>query len=1052
MMRRHRKYALVRRLMLLLTYCATVYHYHKGVLGAAPAPLDYLIPPPLPASAPLPLSQGTRFNQAIPSNNQGSESRTVPLHALRNGQTLTKTPNEPGFMSRVARWFGFNNEDYAQDQQAAAANANSQLYYYPRPQQQGTGNKEPCNLCNKYPWVPMMHNSVHYPWDSVKAQKQVPPLPGYIRAPTAHLPPTGPQLQHAASNVKQRAVQFGYPAPQTPVKSMGGQPQYSSGPFIPMTIPNLSNSAQLPIYNARPFRDSNLLQPPQYTVPAHLQSSRPATALPLPQHQLAATEATLFSDGIDSAHSEIHLDTVIPTQIPPSTQYNDPSFEIIKSHQITDYVASVEYPATFVQTQSFDILSSSSTVPTNNQAESQPVISTGRYQHSTLSPYLNQHVPASQILTEPGSFVADNQKSEPQQLFTWSEIPDQSTVAQESQLGGHDQVYESDNYASASAQNSSVVANGNFDTWPLETNDFLYATTTPEINPSTDVRTTTTTRPEVYSTTESAHNNDIEFIASVQTSNQNNKNNSPQTTKLWPPKARGRETPKRMLDAPIQHISGNLGLPRPFTRDPSKLDLRAVAKNHKTLEEVALQQSSPAHAAESPTPTSTYSSVDASGHFAGMSPPAKPIQANKNHFIPFTTKNQPRPFESTNDNNLSPQPSTTPAYSSWIQAQNADLHTPAETMLVNVKSVLDPEGSSSLKNRNTKYLTKVLASNLRELLQKEHTTASKFKKNSPNSLSIDLHALQKNIDDWTEQEYTSLSHRPSTPTILGRSKHIPKEYLPSTTTSSATVKPQRQSKTTKGFVDVSELPASVNSLEPLYERGGAKRFQYTAISDNHLQDMYESQEVLKYKSTTPQTPIPTTRPTTTTTKTTTTTSKPPYHLDMMDQEPEELWRKAKVSISPKTKEKVYVVTPQPIFFPQRQISSTTTTQRPFLNGFGSGFKSPRFLVRPTPGNVTASNLLKILGTSEGNARHRFETSQEQYGSSFFVPDQIGLRGLSAYVPSEPVEIIDGNSKVLKIVKSPTNLETTTSPQNIMDLTKDKYTASKKKIMVEPSPR
>lgn len=944
-------------LILLITLAAITTHH--SVWCAGPTLADYLVPPPAPSASQQ--SQATRLSLAKPLSPLASESRTVPQYALSNAQTLTKTGSDPGFISRMARWFGFSNQNYSQDQQTSAASINN--YYYPRPQQHGTGNKEPCNLCNKYPWVPMMHNSVHYPWDPTKQNQ----LPGhnanaYIRNGQLNVP----QIQHAGSSVKQRAVQFHYPPPQNipiaqippQVANSGAQQpskhlQYSSGPFIPMPIPNLSNAAQPPIYNARPFHDPTSVLPPQYPAQAFHQTPPATTSSPPlpPQQQLPSSETAHFVDSIASAHSEIHLDTVIPTQIPPSTQNNDPSFEIIKSHQLADYISSVEYPASFGQTHSFDV---HPTTSSNHQAETKPAVSTGRYQHSTLSPYLNQHIPASQILTEPGSFVVDNQyhNQQQQQSTLQSEVYEQSTlVAHEPQyIATNDHGYALDNYASASIQNSSIVSNGNYDTWTLESNDYLYATTTPEVVPqNTDAQTTTTVKPDAYQTTEPPYSNDVEFVASVQTSKQNNKNAF--TTKSWPQKPRDRETPKRLLDSPIQHLgSGSLGVPRPFTRDPSELGLRAVAKNHKLSDPVPFQHASNVLLAASPTPTSTYSSVDASGHFAGMSPPDMPTQANKQHpFVPFTTKNQPRPFESTHHITSTTAPPTSSSFSSWIHAQNTDLHTPAETMLVHVKTELDPVSPTTPKTRTTKYLTKILASNLRELLQREHTPSSKMK-NSPNSLNIDIHTLQKNIDDWTEQEYTSLSHRPSTPTILGRSKHIPKEYLPSTTTTTATIKPQRQSKTTKGFLETSDLSASVNSLEPLYERGTAKRFQFAAINNNHIQDIYDSHEVLKFTTTTQTAP---TQPSTTpTSSTTTTTSKPLYNIDMVDEEPEELWRKAKVSISPKTKEKVYVVTPQPRFFPQRQISSTstTTTERPVYPGLGSAFKSPRFLVRPTPGN------------------------------------------------------------------------------------------------------
>ncbi|XP_073829700.1 uncharacterized protein isoform X2 [Musca autumnalis] len=1043
MVHQHRKCVDVRH-MSLLVMCLIAQHI---ALGAAPPPLDYLVPPPVPAAATAAHSPvATRLLPAArPSNTLPSESRTVPHYAYPNSQAFTKTGNEAGLISRMARWFGFANENYSQDQHAsAAASTNNHLYYYPKPQNQGSGNKEPCNLCNKYPWVPMMHNSVQYPWDPSKHHPQNGHVPLYKQPPV-------PQLQHAASNVKQRAVQFHYPPPPAPshtgppappkITNNGQLPssnqlQYSSGPFIPIPIPNLSNSAQLPIYNARPFHQPSQVPSTQFTAQTyHEHAVHPSTPTSAPaiQQQLPSTEAAHFTDSIASAHSEIHVDTVIPTQIPPTTQNNDASFEIIKSHQVADYISSVEYPASFVQTHAFDVQSTSSNLPENHQTDIKPIVNTGRYQHSTLSPYLNQHIPASQILTEPGSFVIDNQYQDstlPPQIY------EQSTTVYDTQ----DHSYDLDNFVAASVKNNSIHSDGNqYDSWTLESNDFVYATTTPEMYINTEAETTTTLRP----TTQPPQNNDVEFVASVQTSQQTS------STKLWPQKPRDRETPKRLLDSPIQHLNIGFGAPRPFTRDPADLGLRIGAKNHKFNEETQYHLNSVSPA--SPTPTSTYSSIDASGHYAGMSPPALSTQTNRHPFIPFTTKVQPRPFEPTK-NTTTKAPNTAATFSDWIQAQNSDLHTPAETMLVNVKLSPLTTTTTTAKPRPTKYLTKILASNLRELLQREHTPSTKLKQ-SPNSLNFDLQTLQKNIDDWTEQEYTSLSHRPSTPTILGRSKHIPKEYLPSTTTTittmKPTVKPQRQSKTTKGFADTSELSASVNSLEPLYER---KHFQFTALNDNHLQDMYDSQEISKYKTTTtPTTPTTvmtttsTTTATTTTTSSTTTTRKPYYQQDVEEIEPEELWRKAKVSISPKTKEKVYVVTPQPVFFPQRQISSTstTTTERPY-SAFGSGFKSPRFLVRPTPGNGTDYN---------NKGKYRFDLSQEVFSNAFFIPEHIGLRGLSAYVPSEPVEIIDGNSKVQKTVKSSKNLESSGSTsQNIMDLTKDRQVAANKKKNMEPSPR
>lgn len=990
--------------LLVLLFCLP-----HTILSLAPAPVDYLVPPPLPPSN----AAATRFKQAParPQNLLTAESRTLPKFI--NTQQLPAKNNDnkpPGLMTRVARWFGFANQNSAAagaaepahavptDQQLAAGTS-KQAYYYQKPPQQYV-DKENCGLCNKYPWVPMMANSIHYPvaanqWDSTKqvqtqnngqqyyhnnlAQNSYNghQHPAQILPNSYGAPQQTSQLQHqAASSVKQRAVKFNFPVPYVPAPNPNKTPdspnniQYSSGPFLPIPVPPLlSNSALPPLYNAQNFR------PPVTPVPHTIQ-------------ELPSTEPAHFAENI-AQHSEIHIDTVIPTQIPPTISNKDPSFEIVKSHQLVDYVSSVEYPASYVPSHSYDISTIAPILSVDKQQTANK-ISTGLYQHPTLSPNLNQHVPASQILTDPSSFITNKEQQNPQEQ---QQTYEQTTIynnQQPPQYLEQVQHYEYDNYVAASHQNTSVYVQQyqapqtGLDTWSLETNDYVYATSTPQAFSTNNVETTTTYTTELESTTQpQTQDNEVEFVASIQTNAQTN-GHSIETTKLWPQKPKQRETPKRLLDSPIQHSGGNFGVPRPFTRDPSDLAFRLGAVNHKfsVPNSAALSQESwkPQNAVtQAPISTSTFSSTDASGQYAGMAPPSLPSSYNSDNVVlPYlNNKNRPRPFETTKVDMVTKAPSTA-VYSTWSHDQNIELHTPQESMLVRshirpapTTAATTSTTTTTVKPRTTKYLTKILASNLRELLQREHQPTKL--KLSPNSLDIDINKLQKNIDDWTEQEYTSLSHRPSTPTIRGRSKHIPSEYLPTTT---AAVKANRQSKTTKGFTDSSELPSSINNLEPLYERESTKRYQYTQITDNHLRDIYNSFEAMKsrvptnFKAATPAsttttttTTMATTSSTTTSTTTTTTTEKPFYLRTIPVQEPEELWKKAKVSISPKTQEKVYVVTPQPRFFPQRfyaptaapVIPTTTTvrssvTDKPLLSNVGSGFKSPRFLVRPTPGN------------------------------------------------------------------------------------------------------
>ena len=56
--------------------------------------------------------------------------------------------------------------------------------------------------------------------------------------------------------------------------------------------------------------------------------------------------------------------------------------------------------------------------------------------------------------------------------------------------------------------------------------------------------------------------------------------------------------------------------------------------------------------------------------------------------------------------------------------------------------------------------------------------------------------------------------------------------------------------------------------------------------------------------------------------------------------------------------------------------------------------------------ITAHKLSKI---SDTETKDTLKESIQSKG--YFTPEWFGLKGLSAYVPAQPVEIIDGNSKV-----------------------------------------
>ncbi|KAH8304106.1 hypothetical protein KR059_000707 [Drosophila kikkawai] len=859
----------------------------RHLLPAQPA--DHLVPPPLPV--PQRLQHAGAGSPAAPPS-------SAPV----------VVPPEPGLMNRFARWLGLGGSSsssgsQSKDQQSGASNSLS--YAYPKPHQGFDAGGKPCSLCNKYPWVPMVGQGQQQQQQQQHAALQV------QQQQLQHLPqqhaawqqPQQPQAQ--ASQQRQRAVQF-----QPSVHSnILNNPNPVQGVFLPLAVP------LPPLYNAQPFR--------------------PMNPTPLRENVVAQSEVRPVPVSLPHPHKQQQHQ-----QHQQQSSSSTSSFEIVPSHQVTDFVTSVEYPATFVQSHAIDL-------GLTGQGQEQQVvpteqdISTVRYQLEDLSSgQVHQHLPASQLLTELGHFVETTTQLPPADNY-----PAASSQQHQEQEQEQEQDHEQEQALYYAEQ------------FQEETSTLVYSSTTTEL----PVSTTTTEAPRAPPAPVLELNN---HLAVGQTY------------------SRGRETPKRLLDSPINHIGG-----RPFTRDPADLSFRLSQVYTPT---------------QPPTPTSTYGAIDASGQFAGMAPP-RPQQV----IIPYTTKQQPRPFESWRPSKqLGHQGHQ--GHQGHHRQQPNDLeeepHEQQESKLATATVTAPPFAPNS--SRTTTYLTKILASNLRELLKRERAT-----RRPPNHIisGVDISQLQHNIDGWTEQEYNSLSHRPSTPTIRGRSKHIPSEYL--TTTTTTTPAPSlafqsRQSKTTRGEgfelgaaappTDAGDLSTSINNLEHLHLLGerGSKRFQ--PIEDNRLPlDYYDAQQ--RPRSTPAMTsPSPSPRPSTTTT---TTTEVTPLYVRSTPA-PKEPWNPAQVAILPQTNEKVYVVTPQPRhqYHHHHQVAEdhheeSASAPRPVYQT-----PAPRFpRMRPTPGK-------------QGGAT---PTSSSQLRN--YTPDIFGLMGLSAYVPGEPVEIIDGNSKVHTIV-------------------------------------
>lgn len=352
-----------------------------------------------------------------------------------------------------------------------------------------------------------------------------------------------------------------------------------------------------------------------------------------------------------------------------------------------------------------------------------------------------------------------------------------------------------------------------------------------------------------------------------------------------------RGTPKNLLDSPIYYM--NKSKQRTTNTPDIQQDSRLPDLDHTpwtpSIQQGILRITSPIPVAitERPGRSNTFNANPKLLHstsIAGEQPAAKkPKQIQI--IIPYTTKNRPSPL----DQQAPPQPSRFQSFDStsgWsVQSHHTDQHDSQESKLI-ISTVTQPPGPA----KTTKFLTKIVASSLKELLRNEKSNAT-----SPNSI-VDILRLQKNIDVWTEQEFSTPNKASTVSLSQSKAKIIPSEYL-TTTPIPATTE----------LNEPSFVTTTTTTPEPLLMADEA----YTK-SDDQL----DAQNTISGSS----------------------------------SDSEDLWRKLMLSISPSTQEKVYVVTPQP----WRNVPSVDYAQKA-----GSGFKSPRFLVRPTPGAHSTSSSAEV---------------------------------------------------------------------------------------------
>lgn len=356
-----------------------------------------------------------------------------------------------------------------------------------------------------------------------------------------------------------------------------------------------------------------------------------------------------------------------------------------------------------------------------------------------------------------------------------------------------------------------------------------------------------------------------------------------------------RDTPVNLLDSPIYYLRKNEL--KFTTKSPSEIKFT----KHPEIDYTPWTPSSPNQFLHTTLPIVSPSTVTQSSPFTVTKPHAAPPEKSSTPsyekkpkqiqlIIPYTTNNHPSPFKRTKFQDFD-------SSSGWSE-QSYHLHDSQESQVVTSTVTKPPT-----PRRTTKYLTKILATNLRDLLKKE--------KNG-NYTPVDISKLQKNIDVWTEQEFSMLPNRASTISLFGQPKNIPSEYL---TTPSFS----QYSTTSTAFTDIDYT----STVQPIDEEYKAYDVLGRTVSDNK----YIVQNSISETATN----LPS-----------------PFKLSS-SSEPTELWNKLNVDISPLTKEKVYVVTPQP-WADDNDLVGT--------------FKSPRFLIRPTPGALSTSQADRKLTIPE----------------------------------------------------------------------------------------
>lgn len=799
-----------------------------------------------------------------------------------------------------------------------------------------------CSPCNKEPWIPMMptyqqplvnpggHNQQQlyfkHHFGNEKPYAQVPPSGYKYVPPSSTLPPLTTPIKFQDGNIFQTHQYYAAPPPIKNVQFQGYQystqsPGYTrSTSYRPNT--NTIDTSIITFTTGRPqnnrplrFTAAGSITNPEYILPPNrlpLEGENSKIA-PIPIPNLSPTPIPPLFDAQPFHDNPYSQQTGFIKLVPldPVAQVsNNVNIQVKPDGNFHQFEAVKESPAVEIINSN---LVAEFTIPSSNDFISRPTVQENMRINLDVGNYLETN---STVRTPDGSPL----ESATDNIFDGSEHSFHHDISQRLEVP------------------LSKLQDSFGEAIDLEINDAQLSRITLPQDFSQVLES------EEVTTTEG--NYIVKFEPSLQTAADLAEKATITDESESLSKIRDRLTPLELLDSPAQHATKFTS--KPTESIPPFKPIEDYTKKLATLWTTPLPISTSTEATPTPTlrpttfetsqttftsslaPSPTTSQLS-DGSFSSTTPLREPSTKHAPStkkpkqiqiVIPYRTFQKPAPFklktehETITYRTIRGHYLTHPTASTKKVERNEKKSPVAEESFSNDQEYLDHAQESKIveskvtvePQATTKYLTKILANNIRDLLKKEKT---------PKPTKIDLIKLQKNIDGWTEQSFKG---KASTIALMGHTKAIPRSFL-STSTMSATT--MMKLPTTTLSPRTTFDPDLMEETKRQYDNILYKKeddSQYVKRHDRYLNrdnELVLLNNNLTYNSLHDGVKVYAPRTTLT---------------------PKELWKRLHLTISPLTNEKIYVVTPQPPQAEERRDDVLST------------FK-PRFAIRPTVAGI-----------------------------------------------------------------------------------------------------